>query len=291
MRKRDRRLAILLLLPVVIILGLVVVIPVGYNFWLSVHEKEALSPTVTYVGLSNFIKIVQSSTFWSSFVTGTVWALTTVILQIILGLGIALLLNQQIVAKNVIRALVLLPYAVPPVVVALVWRWMLNDINGIINHILVQVGIIGSPIPWLAMMGRTLWVVIFIGFWKYVPFVVIALLARLQAIDPNLYEAAIVDGASSWQKFIYITLPQLREIFFVVILLRAIWMFNKFDILWLLTKGGPGTDTQTLPLYAYWLGFSTFRMGLAATACTMIFLILVAGALVYFRVYKLEEGI
>jgi multiple sugar transport system permease protein len=287
--KGEKSLGILLILPVIVVLGFVIAWPVGYNFWLSLNEKDALSPISTFVGLANFAELMAEPEFWQALAVGIVWTVSTVSLQLLVGVGIALVLNQDFWGRGTVRALVFVPYVIPPVVVALVWKWMLNDINGVINYLLLSSGILKSPFSWLGSMDKAIWVVVFIGFWEYFPFVVISVLARLQTIPPELYDAAKVDGASVWRQFRHVTLPQLRIVLFVVIILRAIWMFNKFDLLWLLTGGGPGTSTQTLPLYAYRMTFSIFRVGSGAAVLVMMFVFLSIMAFIYFSVYRLEE--
>ena len=156
-----------------------------------------------------------------------------------LGVALALLLHQNIVFRSLARSLILFPYFISTVVAVLVWRWLFNDLYGILNHVMMWTGLLSMPIDWLGQMPNAMISVILVGAWKYFPFVVISVLARLQTIPDHLYEAATMDGAGAWGRFCDITLPQLRDVLFIVILLRAIWDFKEFDLIYLLTGGGP----------------------------------------------------
>ena len=160
----------------------------------------------------------------------------------------ALVLHQNIWFRSLARSLILFPYFISTVVAVLVWKWLFNDLYGILNHLMITAGLIDWPIDYLGSMPNAMISVILVGAWKYFPFVVIAVLARLQSIPDQLYEAAKIDGAGPIARFFDITLPQLREVLVVIIMLRAIWDFKEFDLIFLLTGGGPVTSTQTLPL-------------------------------------------
>ena len=166
---------------------------------------------------------------------------------------------------------------------------MFNDIYGYLNHFLLSIGIIDQKIDWLGVMPNAMISIILVGAWKYFPFVVIAVLARLQTIPEELYEAAEIDGASTWERFWDITLPQLRGVLFIVILLRAIWDFKEFDLIFLMTGGGPVIGTQTLPLMVYKESFRLFHMGMASTIAVAMFVIMLVFMLFYFRVYGRDE--
>jgi multiple sugar transport system permease protein len=179
-----------------------------------------------------------------------------------------MMLHQNMVFCALARALVLFPYLLPAVVAILIWQWLFNDLYGFLNHVLLQSGIVGRPVDWLGAMPNAMISVIVVGAWKYFPFVVIAVLARLQTIPEHLYEAAMIDGANPWQRFWDITMAQLRGVLFIEILLRAIWDFKEFDLIFLLTGGGPIIGTQTLPLMVYKEAFRLFNMGMASTAAS-----------------------
>lgn len=291
LESQERRLGIILVLPIVVLMAGFIAYPFAYNFWLAFNSKHLLSPSMNFIGLRNFSVLVGKSEFWLSLKNQIIWASATVSLQLVLGIGTALLLNMEFRGRSLARALILIPYVTSPVVVALIWKWMLNDVNGIINYFLMATGIVRSPIVWLGLERWAMPTIIFIAAWEWFPFVTICVLSRLQTIPQEIYEAARVDGSSSWQSFLHITLPQLSSVLFIIILLRGIWMFNKFDIIWLLTGGGPVRATQTLPLLSYFQIFSSFKLGLGAATNTFMFLFMTGVAIIYFKFYKVSEEV
>ncbi len=265
--------------------------PFGYAIWLSLHEKRALSPVKIWVGPDNYVEHLTSPDFWLAVRVGSVYAFGSVAIQLVLGLGVALLLHRSFSGRGLARAVALLPYMVPTATMALVFAFMFNDLYGIVNRALVAAGVIDVPILFFGSMEWALPAVILAATWKWMPFVVIVMLARLQTIDQALYECARIEGAGAWACFRDITLPALRSVIFLVVLLRGIWMFNKFDIPYLLTGGGPLGRTTNLPIYAYNVMFLEFRQGdanaLAVIMCALLFVF----ALVYFRIFRPEREI
>ncbi|MEO1103199.1 MAG: sugar ABC transporter permease, partial [Pseudomonadota bacterium] len=179
--------------------------------------------------------------------------------------------------------LVLFPYFVSTVVAVLVWRWLFNDLYGILNHMVMVSGLSDMPVDWLGSMPNAMISVILVGAWKYFPFVVIAVLARLQTIPDALYEAARIDGAGPISRFFDVTLPQLREVLAVIILLRAIWDFKEFDLIYLLTGGGPVISTQTLSLLVYKEAFALNQMGSASAFAVAMMVVMLVFMLIYIR--------
>jgi len=180
---------------------------------------------------------------------------------------------------------------IPTVVAIILWKWLLNSQFGLVNHLLLTMGIIEDPLSWMGK-DHIMTSLIIISVWEFFPFVVLSVLARLQTIPPALYEAAKVDGASALSRFIHVTLPQLRNVLFVVILLRSIWMFTKFDTVWLLTQGGGAEKyIRTLPVYAYMRTFRYYQAGLGSTLAVIMFGILIASTTVYFKMFRREGEI
>jgi multiple sugar transport system permease protein len=214
-----------------------------------------------------------------------VYTLGSVVLQLAWGLAAALLLNRAFRGRTLVRSLFVLPYLLPTIVVALVFQWLLSQEYGVVNQVLMQTGLLRLPVNFFGGLGTAMWSVIAASSWQYGSFAVLLILARLQAIPPRLYEAARVSGAGPVRCFWDVTLPNLRTTLIVIGLLRGIWMFNKFDLIWLVTRGGPLRATETLPIYAYRLAFEEFDFGAAAAACTVMFLVLVGGAVLYFRLF------
>jgi multiple sugar transport system permease protein len=202
------------------------------------------------------------------------------------GTALALMLNQRFRGRFLARGLLLFPYVIPSIVAVITWGWMFNDIYGIINHLLLKSGIVSKPIIISASKVGAMIAVILVGTWRFFPFVTISVIARLQTIQPELYAAAKVDGASVLQRFRYITLPELRGILFIVILLRGVWMFNEFDTIYLFTRGGPLGATRNLPLFTYMTAFERYNMGAGCAVAVISFLFLIGAYTVYSRSYR-----
>ena len=227
---------------------------------------------------------------WGAVVTSIVFSFGSTILTLIVGLVAALLLNRPFRARGVVRAIFLIPYVAPVVSMAFVWRWILDPRpSGVFNDILMKLGVIELPVGYLSTRGLALVLVIIFEAWRYFPFAMLMILARLQAIDSTMYEAAEVDGANAWNKFMNITLPELRYVLGAIFLLRLMWTFNKFDDIFLLTGGGFGT--RVLPVLTYDFSFKLFDFGRGAATAMILFAILVVFMIFYIGVVmrKMEE--
>lgn len=273
---RYALLGIVLIAPAVTIFAAVIAYPLVSAVYNSLFAIDTLTLQGHWVGFGNYLALLQSRQFWAALSQNAIWTAGTVTLQLVLGVAAALLLNTRILFRSLARGLLLFPYFISSVVAVLIWRWLFNDLYGILNHALMEAEIIDMPIDWLGQMPNATISVILVGTWKHFPFVVIAVLARLQTIPPQLYEAAAMDGASAWGRFCDVTLPQLRDVLAIVVLLRTIWDFKEFDIIFLTTGGGPLGKTQTIPLLVYQQAFGLNQMGMAsATAVVMMGLMLV----------------
>ncbi|WP_431283386.1 carbohydrate ABC transporter permease [Humitalea sp. 24SJ18S-53] len=284
--RKDALLGVMLIAPTVLIFCAVIVYPLVSALYLSLFR--IFTPTLqgSFVGLSNYTDLAASPEFWRSLVNTAVWTVLTLTLQIVFGVAAALMLNQAMVMRSLARSLILFPYFVSTVVAVLVWRWLFNDLYGILNHLAIWTGILSMPLDWLGSMPNAMVSIVLVGAWKYFPFVVIAVLARLQTIPEPLYEAARIDGAGAWGRFTDVTLPQLKEVLLVVILLRAIWDFKEFDLIYLLTGGGPVIATQTLPLMVYKEAFGLNDMGRASAVAVAMMLVMLGFMLLYLRVSR-----
>ena len=283
-------LGIMLIAPTVIVFCGVIVYPLVSAIYLSLFN--IFTPTLEgdWVGLDNYRTLLGKGEFWVALRTNLIWTVGTLTLQILFGVGMALVLHQNIWFRSLARSLILFPYFVSTVVAVLVWKWLFNDLYGIMNHLLITAGLTDFPIDYLGTMPNAMISVILVGAWKYFPFVVIAVLARLQTIPDHLYEAARIDGAGPISRFFDITLPQLREVLVVIIMLRAIWDFKEFDLIFLLTGGGPVTSTQTLPLLVYKEAFKLNQMGMASAYAVLMMLIMLVFMLLYIRKTRSEEN-
>ena len=287
--RKNALLGWLLLSPSLLLLGGLVVFPIGYNLWLSLFDKHAFMPVQSFVGLKHYIYFAQDPEFWSSVHYGVIYTGSTLVLQLVLGVAAALLLNEAFLGRGLLRGVVLFPYMIPTIVAVILWKWLLNDSYGLVNHLLVTTHVTRAPLAWL---GRDyiMWSLILTSVWQFFPFVVVAYLARLQTIPPELYEAAKVDGAGAWSRFLHVTLPQTRNVLFVVVLLRSIFMFTKFDTVWLMAgEGGVSRYIRTLPVYAYARSFTYLQAGMGAALAVIMFAMLLVVAAVYFKVLREED--
>ena len=291
MRLSPQRTGIILISPSVFLICSLLVYPVVYGIWLSLFKKHSFFPEQKFVGIANYAFLMKNEEFWMSVKYGLIYSFSTISLQIILGVIAALLLNEAFRGRNFVRGVILFPYMIPTVVAIILWKWLLNDQFGLVNYLLLAIGIIEDPLSWMGK-DHIMTSLIIISVWEFFPFVVLSVLARLQTIPPVLYEAAKVDGARALSRFIHVTLPQLRNVLFVVILLRSIWMFTKFDTVWLLTQGGGAEKyIRTLPVYAYMRTFMYYQAGLGATLAVIMFVILIVSTTIYFKMFRREEQI
>lgn len=274
---------IYLVTPSIIFVGLLVLFPIVYNIFLSFHFVSMYHPkNFSFVGLENYISVLTSGIFWSDLKNASVYTFSSVILQLILGLLTALLLNKEFYGRDIVRGIVLFPYLVPTVCAVFMLKWMLEPNCGIISFFFNSV--LGYSINWLGKPNTAMLSLIVLNTWKFFPFIEIALLARLQNIPSTLYEAADIDGANSFQKFIHITLPELSAIIFVSALLRTVWTFNDFQLVHILTGGGPVRSTETLPLLAYEYAFSRGNMGMGSTIAMFMAIFLFIVFILYYKI-------
>ncbi len=264
----------LLVTPSVILGALLVAYPFGYNIWLSLINRTARRAG-KFVGLQNYERLLADADVYIVTARTLIWTAGTVLGQIVLGLGLALFLNQQFRGRGFIRASLLVPYAMSVVTVVFIWKWLLNDINGIVNFTLLNLGAIGSPIVFLNGPTSAMLTVVTVAIWQAMPFTVLLLLAGLQSIPQELYESARVEGGGRWVLFRHVTLPLLRPVLATIILIKTIWTFNWFDLIWLYTAGGPADATRTLAVAVYDEGFRRFRFSEAATLGVFMFVCIV----------------
>jgi ABC-type sugar transport system permease subunit len=289
-RVKDNRLGVLFILPFVLAGSIFMLYPVVEAVRMSFYYINPLMPDGNrFAGLENYEFIFQDRLFWASFYNAIYWTFFSVLLQAIFGVGLALILHRTLRGISFFRGLLLFPYIVPTVVIALCWQWMLNPEIGIVNHSLKEIGVISENVYWLSTPGMSMWSTIILNVWKYTPFVTICVLARLQSIPLELFDAAKIDGAGPIRRFLDITLPQLAEVLAVVIVFRTIWTFNKFEEIYLLTRGGPGTSTFNLAIYSFEQSIANLKMGVGAATGVVMMFILFIGSLIYLNLFKFEE--
>jgi len=278
-RSREELGGMLLLLPTVLMLLGLVLYPFFYAIWLAFTDKTVGSPG-QFVGLKNFQYVIAWPQFSTALVNTAVFTGCAIALKFVLGMTAALVLNQTIRGRNFFRAFLLLPWAMPAFVVYLVWRWLYDPLSGLLNHALLDLGLIAAPIGFLSERSTAMTSVIIAHAWRNFPFYAISFLAGMQTIAQELYDAAQVDGASRWQQFRHVTLPGLYHIIGVVLLLTTIQTANAFEPVYLLTGGGPSDATMVYTMLVYMMGMVNLRLGEAAAVSTLFLPLLVAGVLI-----------
>ena len=292
-RKREAYLAFALVCPAFVLLLSVILYPLILNIWMSFHKILLLKPQLgtPFIALDNYLLSIKDPIFWRAAYNSFVWTVSSVGIQLGLGLTLALLLNQPIKGRGVLRGFMLIPWVTPGVVAALTWRWMYDAQFGIINHIMLKVGIIASSVAWLGSFDTAMPAVILTHGWKNFPFSMVMLLAALQTIPGELYEAADVDGANGLQKFTHITLPGIAPTLALTALLTSIWTFNNFDTIWLMTEGGPSHATEVLTTFVYKAAFQAYNLGKAASISVLMFLMMLTLVIVHSKFTLRKENV
>lgn len=267
---KDAALGYALVIPLLLVIVGLLAYPIISALLLSFQDRMLGSPG-RFIGLENYAELLFSDRRFRTVVSNSViFTVISVAGKLLIGMGMAVLLNQHIAARAMFRGWLLLPWVAPTFVTALTWRWMFDGTSGIINYILMVFGVITTPIAWLGSGATALLAVIITNIWRGFPFFGVSLLAGMQAIPTELYEAADVDGASPWQKFWHITLPGVRTVLVVTTMLSTIWTFNDFQIVWIMTGGGPAYATHLFATYSYQVGFVGSRLGYAVAVSTIL---------------------
>ena len=273
--------------PAALVILLVVVVPLVRAAWMSLFDIELTSPGVEpFVGLRNYVTQLTSADFWDSVSKALFFTGVTTALELSLGLGLAMLMDQPMRFRWLLRSIVILPWALPTIVNALMWRWIDNGTYGSLNALLAQTGVIHDYIPWLSQDSTAMWMVVLADVWKMTPFCAILILAGLQGIDRELFEAARVDGAGSRQIFRRIIVPLLTPIILVVLVLRTMEAFKVFDLIWIMTGGGPANATQTVAIYAYRTAYQSYDFGQGAALGYLIAIFIMLLAALYLKLLR-----
>ena len=275
----------LFVLPALMALSLLIAYPVFYTGLLSVTNESG-----QFVGLENFSRILAARATSVAFVNTFWWVLGSVVFQVILGVLTAILLNQSFRGRGLVRSVTLIPWVVPGIVAATTWAWMLHTEFGIVNYMLTSAGIVKQPVGWLTGADTVMPVMISINVWKMFPFVAIMVLAGLQAIPEDLYEAARVDGSNFWQEVWYVTLPQVRPVIVAVTLLLVIWALNGVTIIYAITRGGPANRTLITPIQIFRTAFESMQFNQAAALSVMFFAAVIVVVFFYVRTLASERG-
>lgn len=266
-------------LPAILMLVLVL----GFPMAMAIYTSFTVPDSGIGLTLANYGRLIRDSRFRNALFVTLTFVAGTVFLHLVVGMAVALALNAQIKMRNVFRVVAMLPWTVPDVISGLIWRFMYNPTAGIINRILFKIGLTSQYIEWLGDGDLALPSVIFADVWRGYPFVMIILLAGLQSIPQELYEAAKVDGASAWQEFRYITIPNLKRMIMIALALDTIWQFRRFGLVYNMTQGGPGNATEILSLYVYKQYFRYFNFEYAAAVAVVLAIIMLVLSFPYVR--------
>jgi multiple sugar transport system permease protein len=287
-QQREWRTGWAFALPGFSALVIVMGFPLVYALVMALSSQTLLHPQLLPLkGLDNFITVMSDPGFWGATRLTVIYSVVTVAGEFVLGLGIALMLNRTVKMKPVYFALLTIPMAMSPVSVALIWRMLLQPNMGIVNHVIESLG--GAPVDWLGNVNLALWTMAGIDIWQQVSFVVLILAAGLASLPKDPYEAAEVDGASSWQQFWNITLPMLRPVAMITVVIQLINEFRTYDLPYVLTRGGPGTSTEVLSFFAYRRAFLGLSLNEGAAASFALLLIVLAMTVVFFALLERQK--
>ncbi|MCG8514932.1 MAG: sugar ABC transporter permease [Halanaerobiales bacterium] len=275
---------IVLIAPLLLWIVVMIVYPLISSIWMSLTDVDFLGINSNFVGISNYIELITDVEFWTAMGKSMIWTIGNALLQLILGFTTALIINQQFKGKSFVRIWIILSWIIPTIVLAIIWRWILNSSFGILNYILQLFNFVEQPIDFLGSFQLAMPTVIFINTWRWFPFLAIIILAALQTIPVEQYNAASIDGANSFQKFIYITFPMMRPTLSVLGLIGTLWSINIFDVIYMLTRGGPAGATETIPVFVYQKAFQEYAMNKASAAAVILFLFLSVFVVFYFKI-------
>lgn len=283
----------LFIIPGMLFLLAFMVYPIIYNVALSFKNVTItnLIGVQEFVGWKNYLQVIQDPLFSLSFKNSITFTSLNIFFQFVIGFGLALVFNKRFAGRNTMRSMILLAWMMPVVIVGTLYQWMLaGDSSGIVNYVLLQLGFIEEPILWLSNPKVALYGIAIANIWVGVPFNMLILLSGLQSISQELYEAAKIDGAGRAKQFVHITLPIMRPTILVLLMLGIIYTFKVFDLMIIMTGGGPVNSTTVLPYYAYNLAFTNFEFSLGAAVSTIMFVVLMALAIIYLWLIRKEEN-
>lgn len=289
MLNRNPWLTWLFLLPALVLVSVLMYYPMIGTVIESFYSASFINPNPKFVGLELYRKLFASGDFQTIIWNSCIWTVFVVLFQNLLGFGTALLLNQQLPTSSLVRSLILLPWVLPGVVAAILWRFMYDPQLGLINSFLVRLGLSDQGFAWLAEQQTAMAAAIIAAIWKGFPFSAVIYLAALQTVDREQIEAAIIDGANAWRRLVHVVIPSLRDIIAINIVLTTILTFNYFDMIWVLTRGGPQNATHIFPTKIYELGFGQFRFGDAATYGVFSIIILAMLIAIYVLIQTSER--
>lgn len=276
-------------LPALVIVGVLLIYPIFSSLYYSTTTKHLIKASYEFVGLSNYKAVLSDPNFYKAFLTSIGWTIFSLAGQLFIGFTSALAINRVKLGKGIYRTLMIIPWAFPSIVIALSWKWILNGVSGFLPNFLVQLGICSELPQFLSDNSLVFLTLIFINVWFGAPMIMVNVLSALQTIPQDQYEAAQIDGASRLQQFRHITIPHIKIVVGLLVVLRTIWIFNNFDLIYLLTGGGPANATTTVPIYAYNMGWGTKLLGKSSAVTMLLLTFLLIVCFVYFTIISKWE--
>ena len=287
---KDRNLTRwIFVLPAMIIVGLLFIYPFFSSIFFSFTNKNLIMPTYRFVGLDNYKAVLSDPNFFNAFFNSIKWTVFSLAGQVFVGFILASALHRVRRFKKLYRTLLIVPWAFPTIVIAFSWQWILNGVYGYLPNMIVKLGLMDAAPPFLTDTTWAFVCLVFINIWFGAPMIMVNVLSALQTVPQEQFEAAKIDGASSWQVFRYITFPHIKVVVGLLVVLRTVWIFNNFDIIYLITGGGPSNATMTLPIFAYNLGWGTKMLGRASAVTVLLFIFLLAVCFIYFSIISKWE--
>ena len=285
----ESKTALVMVTPAMLLIMALGIVPVVCVVIFSLGRIHPATLKYSFLGLTNYAEVLSNAEFWTSMGITIYFTFVSVALQLVLGMLVAMLLNQQFRGRWFVRTLALLPWAVPTIVNANLWKWILNTNYGILNKLLLSLNLIDENVLWLSNTSLTLHMVILVDTWRMMPLVFLMLLASLQMISGSMIEAARVDGAGPFKRFVYIYLPSVKQMLLVVLVLRSIQAFKVFDIIFTMTKGGPNNSTTTISFYTYYEIFDYLNYGKGAAIALVILALMLLLTLGYKRLLRAND--
>lgn len=283
-RKKFNLTGLMFILPAVIVVGGLLIYPIGSSVFYSFTSKHLIRPAYKFVGLDNYIAVLSDPGFISAFFTSVKWTAASLLGQVAVGFTAALALNRVKHFNGLFRTALIIPWAFPSIVIALSWKWILNGVYGFLPNFLVQIGICSTPPEFLSGANLVFLTLLGINIWFGAPLIMVNVLSALQTVPHDQYEAAQIDGATPWQAFLRITVPHIKRVVGLLVILRTIWVFNNFDLIYLITGGGPSDLTTTVPIYAYNLGWGLKMLGRSSAVTMLMLVFLLTLCFMYFKV-------
>lgn len=279
----------LFVLPAIIIVVALFIYPIFSSILFSFTNKNLIKPAYKFVGFKNYAAVLTDTSFWLSFFNSLKWTVLSLLGQLLVGFTSALALKRIERFKGIYKTLLIIPWAFPSIVIAFSWKWILNGVYGFLPNILTEWGIVSKAPEFLTNPTLAFACLVFINIWFGAPMIMVNVLSALETVPRDQYEAAQIDGAKPWQSFLYVTVPHIKMVVGLLVVLRTVWIFNNFDLIYLITGGGPAGSTQTIPLYAYNMGWGTKLLGRSSAVTVLLFLFLMLVCGIYFGVINKWE--